>query len=157
MFKKYYLAYGSNLNLEQMAFRCPYAKPIGTINLKDYRLVYKGSAAEFSYLTIEKCEGSNVPLGLYEVSILDIFSLDKYEGYPTFYSKHYIPIKIDGKEERALIYIMNEYFDYHLPSKEYIMTCINGYKDFGFDIAILKKALDDTIDNLPKKLKKQNH
>ena len=79
MFKKYYLAYGSNLNLEQMAFRCPNARPIGTINLKDYRLVYKGGADEFSYLTIEQCKGSIVPLALYEVSYLDIFSLDNYE------------------------------------------------------------------------------
>ena len=39
MFKKYYLAYGSNLNLSQMAYRCPNAKPIGTINL-DYRSLY---------------------------------------------------------------------------------------------------------------------
>ena len=40
MFKKYYLAYGSNINLEQTAFRCLNAKPIGIINLKNYRLVY---------------------------------------------------------------------------------------------------------------------
>ena len=33
MFKKYYLAYGSNLNLEQMAFRCPNAKPIDAIKI----------------------------------------------------------------------------------------------------------------------------
>lgn len=154
MFKKYYLAYGSNLNLEQMAFRCPNAKPIGTINLKDYRLVYKGRADEFSYLTIEKCEGSIVPLGLLEVSYLDVFSLDSYEGYPTFYSKYYIPIKIGDKNKKALIYVMNQYFDYHLPSEEYITTCMDGYEDFGFDKAILEKALADTIDNLPKKLKK---
>lgn len=154
MFKKYYLAYGSNLNLEQMAFRCPNAKPIGTINLKDYRLVYKGRADEFSYLTIEKCEGSIVPLGLWEVSYLDVFSLDSYEGYPTFYSKYYIPIKIGDKNKKALIYVMNQYFDYHLPSEEYITTCMDGYEDFGFDKTILEKALADTIDNLPKKLKK---
>lgn len=154
MFKKYYLAYGSNLNLKQMVYRCPNARPIGTINLKDYRLVYKGRADQFSYLTIEKYEGSNVPLGLYEVSYLDIFSLDNYEGYPTFYSKYYIPIKIGDKNKKALIYVMNQYFDYHLPSEEYITTCMDGYEDFGFDKKILEKALFDTIDNIPKKLKK---
>lgn len=154
MFKKYYLAYGSNLNLNQMAFRCPNARPIGIMNLKDYRLVYKGRADEFSYLTIEKCEGSIVPLGLWEVSYFDVFSLDSYEGYPTFYSKYYIPIKIGDKNKKALIYVMNEYFDYHLPSEEYINTCLEGYEKFGFDRVILDRALKDTIDNLPKKLKK---
>ena len=154
MFKKYYLAYGSNLNLNQMAFRCPNARPIGIMNLKDYRLVYKGRADEFSYLTIEKCEGSIVPLGLWEVSYFDVFSLDSYEGYPTFYSKYYIPVKIGDKNKKALIYVMNEYFDYHLPSEEYINTCLEGYENFGFDREILDRALKDTIDNLPKKLKK---
>lgn len=154
MFKKYYLAYGSNLNLNQMAFRCPNARPIGIMNLKDYRLVYKGRADEFSYLTIEKCEGSIVPLGLWEVSYFDVFSLDSYEGYPTFYSKYYILIKIGDKNKKALIYVMNEYFDYHLPSEEYINTCLEGYENFGFDRVILDRALKDTIDNLPKKLKK---
>ena len=124
------------------------------MNLKDYRLVYKGRTDEFSYLTIEKCEGSIVPLGLWEVSYFDVFSLDSYEGYPTFYSKYYIPIKIGDKNKKALIYVMNEYFDYHLPSEEYINTCLEGYENFGFDRVILDRVLKDTIDNLPKKLKK---
>lgn len=154
MLKKYYLAYGSNLNLEQMAFRCPNARTMGTMNLKDYRLVYKGAENGHSYLTIEPCKDSNVPLGIYEVSSLDIFSLDKYESYPTFYSKYFIPIKMGDKNERALIYIMNEGFDYHIPSLEYIATCKKGYEDFGFDNTILEKALLDTIDNYSRKLKK---
>lgn len=154
MFKKYYLAYGSNLNLNQMNYRCWSAKPIGSITLNDYRLVYKGRADSFSYLTIEKCEGYNVPLGLFEVSPFDIFSLDNYEGYPTFYSKFYIPIEIGEKNKKALIYIMNENFDYHLPSRQYIETCEEGYDDFGFDRSILDKAYIDTVNNMSKKLKK---
>lgn len=156
MFKKYYLAYGSNLNLKQMSCRCPNARPIGTINLNDYRLVYKGRSDDYAYLTIEKCEGAIVPLGLFEVSYLDILSLDSYEGYPTFYSKCYIPIKIGNKTKKALIYVMNKNFDYHLPRLEYIETCLGGYRHFGFDITILSKALKDSIDNSPKikKIKK---
>lgn len=154
--KKYYLAYGSNLNLEQMKFRCPNAKQIGTINLENYRLVYKGGEDKCAYLTIEKFKGATVPLGLYEISLLDIFSLDIYEGYPTFYSKYYIPIKIDGEIKKALIYIMNREFEYHLPSDEYVSTCMEGYEDFGFNKTILEKALTDTIDNLPPKLKKKS-
>lgn len=154
MFKKYYLAYGSNLNLAQMKNRCKNSKPIGTINLKDYRLIYKGGEKDYSYLTIERCEGCSVPLGLYEVSYFDIFSLDNYEEYPFFYSKHYISIKIGDKIKKALIYIMNEKFDYHIPSEEYIQTCMIGYDDFGFDKSILDKALIDTIESMPKVKKK---
>ena len=35
---KYYLAYGSNLNIRQMSHRCPSAIPVGTAIIKDYRL-----------------------------------------------------------------------------------------------------------------------
>lgn len=155
MFKKYYLAYGSNLNLFQMSYRCPRAILIGKTNLKDYRLVYKGVADDYAYLTIEKCEGSVVPLGVFEVSYFDIYSLDSYEGYPRVYTKSYIPIKIGTKTKKAFIYVMNKKFDYHIPSFEYVKTCLEGYKDFGFDTAILDTALLDTalkngIDNLPK-------
>ncbi len=149
--KKYYLAYGSNLNLYQMAYRCRSAKPIGSINIKDYRLVYKGSADQYSYLTLEQSKNSIVPLGLFEVSYSDILSLDVYEGYPTFYSKYYIPIKINGKVKKAIIYIMNKNFDYYLPSEEYIDICNKGYEHFGFDKNILKQALEDTKENMPKK------
>ena len=41
--KRYYLAYGSNLNRKQMQMRCPGAKPIGTALLEGYELLFKGS------------------------------------------------------------------------------------------------------------------
>ena len=50
--KRYYLAYGSNLNLQQMALRCPMAKPVGTAVIRDYELLFKGSKTG-AYLTIE--------------------------------------------------------------------------------------------------------
>lgn len=37
-----YIAYGSNLNREQMAKRCPDAKVIGSGMLKDYELLFRG-------------------------------------------------------------------------------------------------------------------
>ena len=46
-------------------------------------------------------------------------------------------------------------YDYHIPSKEYVTTCSQGYNDFDFDINILNQALQDTIDSLPKKLTKK--
>ena len=40
---KYYLAYGSNLNVRQMMHRCPGAKPVGKMVLEGYELLFKGS------------------------------------------------------------------------------------------------------------------
>jgi hypothetical protein len=43
MQKRYYIAYGSNLNIRQMRMRCPHARVIGTAVIKDYELLFKGS------------------------------------------------------------------------------------------------------------------
>ena len=41
MERRYYIAYGSNLNVKQMKFRCPTARIIGTSVIKDYELLFK--------------------------------------------------------------------------------------------------------------------
>ena len=43
MQKRYYIAYGSNLNIRQMRMRCPHARVIGTSVIKDYELLFKGN------------------------------------------------------------------------------------------------------------------
>ena len=70
MEKRYYLAYGSNLNVRQMMIRCPSARMIGTATIEDYRLMFKGSKTG-SYLTIEPEEGCSVPVGVWEVTARD--------------------------------------------------------------------------------------
>lgn len=51
MAKRYYIAYGSNLNVPQMRMRCPRATILGTANLTGWELLFKGSKTG-SYLTI---------------------------------------------------------------------------------------------------------
>ena len=38
-----YFAYGSNLDLEQMAQRCPDAEIVGPVRLENYELRFRGS------------------------------------------------------------------------------------------------------------------
>ena len=77
--KKFYLAYGSNLNVKQMQFRCPDAKIVGTAEIPNYQLLFKGSKTG-SYLTIEPKEGSRVPVVAWSVTAEDEAALDRYEG-----------------------------------------------------------------------------
>lgn len=79
--KKYYIAYGSNLSVEQMVCRYPDVKVIGTAVIEDYALLFKGCA------TIEQREGKKVPVLIWEISPSDEKNLDRYEGYPNFYYK----------------------------------------------------------------------
>ena len=43
-YKRLYIAYGSNINLEQMANRCPNSKVVGKEMLKGYELEFRGVA-----------------------------------------------------------------------------------------------------------------
>lgn len=86
MKKRYYIAYGSNLNIRQMRMRCPSARIIGTSEIPDYELLFKGSKTG-SYLTIESKEGSRVPVAAWEVSAEDELALDRYKAFPHFITK----------------------------------------------------------------------
>jgi len=138
MNKRYYLAYGSNLNVRQMLRRCPNARIIGTGELKDYQLLFKGSKSG-SYLTIEPKKGSVVPVGVWEVQADDEQSLDIYEGYPTFYYKKETELKVKGirsgriRTLPAFVYIMHEDRPLGTPSGHYLKVCYDGYLNFGFD------------------------
>jgi hypothetical protein len=86
MKNKLYLAYGSNLNLKQMADRCPTAKVVGASQINDHRLLFRGAHAG-AVATIEPFEGGNVPVLVWEITPTDEAALDRYEGWPFLYRK----------------------------------------------------------------------
>lgn len=144
--KRLYLAYGSNLNVRQMRYRCPGAKIIGTAAIRNYELLFKGSRSG-SYLTIEKKRGGKVPVAVWEVSTQNELALDRYEGFPTFYYKKEMEINVklfdDTIEKRAaFVYIMHENRPLGMPSEIYMDTCREGYEEFGFDEKFLIAAME---------------
>ena len=76
MSNELYFAYGSNMNLNQMAFRCPDAEVIESVQVEGYRLAFRGGGVA----TILPEEGSRVEGVLWRVSADDERSLDRYEG-----------------------------------------------------------------------------
>lgn len=144
---KFYLAYGSNLNVQQMRFRCPDAKVVGTAEIPDYQLLFKGSKTG-SYLTIEKKKGGMVPVAVWAVSPRDELALDRYEGFPNFYYKTEMKLPVKGwktdktKTLTAFMYIMHEERKLGIPSHAYVRTCVQGYRDFDFDLKHLRLAFD---------------
>lgn len=153
MGKRYYLAYGSNLNVRQMKDRCPDARVLGTGEIEGYQLLFKGSKTG-SYLTIEKQEGSRVPVAVWEVSENDELRLDRYEGYPIFYYKTEMEITFKGyktgrkRTRNAFVYIMHEDHLLGIPTSHYMNICLEGYRIFGFEEAILDKALNDSWEGM---------
>ncbi len=152
MKEKYYIAYGSNLNVRQMMERCPLAKIKGVSEIPDYELLFKGSKTG-SYLTIEPRKNSKVPVAIWTITEEDEKALDRYEGFPTFYYKKEmkLPVTFLSGETRnidAFAYIMHENRKIGMPAFYYVETCLEGYQIFGFDQKYLVKAL--------KKSKSQN-
>lgn len=149
MRKRYYIAYGSNLNIPQMRMRCPGARIIGTSIIEDYQLLFKGSKTG-SYLTIEPKEGATVPVAVWEVTEQDELSLDRYEGYPNFYYKTEMTLDIKGirtgkiRRRQAFVYIMHEERELGIPSWFYVNTCLDGYRAFGFDEQYLFDAIKES-------------
>ena len=145
--KRFYIAYGSNLNVRQMRMRCPDAVIIGTAFIPDYRLLFKGSKSG-NYLTIEPHSGSRVPVAVWAVSARDERNLDRYEGFPDFYYKKGFSLDVKQSESRkirkltAFAYIMHEERKLGMPSSLYLQTCGTGYRDFGFDLQYLLDAMD---------------
>lgn len=140
---KLYLAYGSNLNLGQMAYRCPDSQVAGHAELSGYRLLFRGRPGN-AHATIEESEGHTVPALLWRVSVRDEACLDLYEGYPRYYGKVQIPVELDGKTVSVMAYVMQPGFACNEPSPFYLDTIRVGYQAARFDPAVLDQALEET-------------
>ena len=143
--KKYYIAYGSNLSVEQMAQRCPDVRIVGQAVLEDWELAFHGCA------TILPNKGKNTPVLVWEISERDEKNLDIYEGFPTYYRKEDLNIELlrEGAESEmvtAMVYIMENDFGHRAPSRYYYNVLHDGYKAFHFPMHILEGALKECMD-----------
>lgn len=99
-----YIAYGSNMVEEQMAFRCPNARLIGTGQLPNHRLEF------YLHATVERsrARGASVPVAVWEIDAEDEQRLDHYEGFPRYYTKCKRTVLMDdGSQIEGMVYIMN--------------------------------------------------
>ena len=153
MADRYYIAYGSNLSIEQMKVRTPDAVIAGTGTLKNWRLLFR------QFATIKKCKGYSVPVLVWKISAQDEKRLDRYEGYPCFYVKKVLTLAVtslDGRdvgELTAMVYIMTKKASEArgvnpLPSNYYYGVLDAGYKTFGFDGKILNEAMREALKRL---------
>ena len=88
-----YVAYGSNLNVQQMSYRCPRATVAFTGYLINWKLLYRGSRTG-SYATVKRQKGSRVPVAVWNIDNKNEKALDLYEGYPRFYRKKNVFVQL---------------------------------------------------------------
>ena len=140
--KKAYLAYGSNMSVEQMSYRCPRAKIIGTGILQNWRLRFKGTEPLVTtYATIEEWDGYQVPFVLWDITRRHEMRLDLYEGVQkNCYYKRYVEVELGGEKYNALIYVKDESEPVNIASEHYVDVLWKAYENFGFDLNVLEQA-----------------
>lgn len=137
---KTYIAYGSNMNVEQMKWRCPDAEVIATGMLEGWKLTFRGHS-KGGVATIEPDEGSSVPVVIWKISALDERNLDRYEGFPHLYTKENVRAVCRGRKPiEGMAYIMTKGYKLSGPSGYYLDVIAQGYDHFGMDATELLQA-----------------
>lgn len=142
-----YIAYGSNLNLEQMSYRCPTAEVAGTAQLQGYEMLFRGGSVRGgrgAVATVEPKKDASVPVLLWNIREKDEQALDRYEGYPHFYRKEQMEVELNGRSVSAMVYVMNPGHELGLPGHSYYQTIAEGYESAGFDLAVLDAAVEES-------------
>ena len=136
---KIYGAYGSNINLEQMQYRCPQARVLGTGWLNGYRLVFRGSGVA----SVIPAPGERTPVLLWEITEECEKALDRYEGYPNLYRKETLTVETADGKENAMLYVINKpYANIPRPPWPYYYATIReGYEACNLPIRYLQKAI----------------
>jgi hypothetical protein len=96
-----YFAYGSNMNVEAMARRCPRSKPIGLARLERHRLAIMREG----WLTAVRAPRAAVHGVLWDLALADVPALDRYEGLPKgLYAKTVQLVAVAGGAKWAIVY-----------------------------------------------------
>ena len=142
-----YFAYGSNLDLEQMAQRCPDAEIVGLVRVENYELRFRGSG----FATVAPRKGNTVHGLLWKLTKNCGQSLNRYEGDPRHYTKETMTVKdAAGAEIPVMVYIMAEPYCRQpaLPSPYYYRVIRRGFEANGLPVESLQAAWDRTVDEV---------
>lgn len=141
--KYYYAAYGSNLNIEQMSYRCPDSKIVGNGIINDYQLVFN------THADIIPHKNSKVPVVIWDIAPSDWKYLDMYEGFPKYYIKQEVNVGTEDGNVLCLAYVMaDNKKGFKLPYLSYFNTIRKGYIDNDIDENYLTEALCYTEDKI---------
>ena len=139
-----YIAYGSNMVEDQMAFRCPEARMIGTGYITGARLEF------YLHATVERTgdKRNRVPVAVWDINSRDEKSLDRYEGFPHYYVKETWTVHMDdGSEIEGMVYIMNM-IRQSPPMNSYYQGIAEAYRRLGLHSQIktvLQPALERSL------------
>jgi hypothetical protein len=96
-----YFAYGSNVNVDAMARRCPRSKALGLARIERHRL----AVMREGWLTAVRSPSSAVHGVLWDLALSDIPALDRHESLSQgLYTKEMQPVIAERGPKRAIVY-----------------------------------------------------
>lgn len=132
--RRLYFAYGANMNVDNMAFRCPQARPVCNYFLRDWKLEF------YSHANIKHTPGAEVAGVLWYITPECEASLDAFEGFPDYYTKRsWIQ---DG--EHIMFYEMTD-FKRGQPTLGYISDIRSQYHHWHLPVQYLNEAVNATV------------
>ena len=103
-----YFAYGSNMDENQMAVRCPNSKLLGRAKLSGYRYIIYSRG----FASVSPEEGTIVEGLLWAISPEDENTLDRYEGVKNnCYTKKNMKVRFNEGDVECLVYIGTDDID----------------------------------------------
>ncbi len=149
-----YFAYGSNINLGQMEYRCPDVSVVGPVVLEGWELLFRRGG----FATIAPKEGETVQGLLWSITPECERSLDRYEGYPRFYDKKMVTVRdSEGRSLSVMAYIMDDRFrEPMLPTESYYNGILEGYQQNGLPVSALKKAWEHAVQEVHQETERIN-
>ena len=158
MGERLYFAYGSNINLDQMAHRCPNAQVVGPVVLENYKLLFRSNTRNAGVATIKPHKGRKVHGLLWKITPACEQALDLYEGWPRLYEKEDVTVRdSNGQEFTVMVYVMTDrYKEPALPSVYYYGGIETGYRQNGLPVPALAKAWDNCVKEVHARTKEIN-
>ena len=127
--KKPYFAYGSNMNLAQMAKRCPGARLLGLARLRGWRFLINSRG----YATAREESGAEIFGGLWELTEEHGRTLDRYEGVAAGYYERVdflVSVWPEGEDADVFAYLATDDLP-GVPSARYHQAVVNGAREIG--------------------------
>jgi phage replication-related protein YjqB (UPF0714/DUF867 family) len=121
-----YFAYGSNLNVTQMARRCPDAIDPRPATLADHDWLIN----ERGVATVEPLPGAEVHGVLWQISDRDLAVLDSAEGVPVRYRRDWLTVRTAEGPREAWVYVDHR-VEAGAPREGYLERIIDGAMHHG--------------------------
>jgi len=128
-----YFAYGSNMDKEQMADRCPSSRVIGAARLAHYTLAFTRWSRAWNSATADILPDreKDVYGVLYDLTLDDLKRMDKIADYPHSYIRQDVFVEVGTEQIPALTYVAIRQGSF-FASKAYRAKMVQGAATYKF-------------------------